>query len=104
VPVDVVVRTYDEEIMYLEGIAPIHEYHPMATRSANGTIHLGERIVLHEPSLATGHDLVVEIEVARKRVARDKAKRAELAALGVRSDRFQQYYIDQIDRVAKSDD
>lgn len=103
-PIDVVMRTYDEEVMYSEGISPIHEYRPTAVRSADGTIHLGERIVLHEPNLAMGQDLVVEIEVAGEKVARDKAKRAELAAFGVRHDQFQQYYIDQIDAGAKAPD
>ena len=95
-PVDVIIRTFDEAVTYSD-IAPMHEYRPTAIRSPDGVIHLSERVVLHEPDLPDNREPAVEIVVAGNRVALDKAKRPELAAIGVRHDRFLQYYIDQID-------
>ena len=103
-PVDVVVRTFSEQVLYSDGVAAIGTYRPTAVKAADGLIYLAKRIVLHEPNLANGRDLVIEIEVDGRCIARDKAKRAKLAAIGVRHDRFQQYYVDRIDPAGDAED
>ena len=103
-PSAVVVRTFDEEAMYRAATAAIGEYRAHAIRDTAGIIHLPERIVLHEASLANGRELVLEIEVDGQVLAREKAKRAKLAAMGVRHDKFRQYYLDRIDPKGDAED
>lgn len=103
-PVEVVIRTFDEEVMYDQGIEPLHEYRPAAVRTENDVVHLLDRVVLHEPGLPRDHDLAVEIKLGGERLVLDKAKRAKLAAFGVRHDRFRQYFVDRIDPHGKAED
>ena len=101
---EVVVRTFGEEVLYRDAVTPLHVYRPQAVRAADGRVYLAERVVLHEPAIENGRDLAVEIIVDGVVLARDKAKRAKLEAIGVRHDRFRQYYLDVIDRAGDAED
>ncbi len=104
VPADVVLRTFDEEALYHDNMSPLAEYRPVAVHANLGIIQLAERVVLYEPALPNGNDLVVEIALNGKRLVREKAKRAKLNAIGVRQDKFRRYYLDHIDPRGDAED
>lgn len=96
IPAEVVIRTFDAEALYRSAVAPLSEYRPAAVLVADGSVQLAERIVLHEPGLGYGCDLAVEISLNGTRLVFDNVTREGMEALGLRHDRFRQFFVDRI--------
>lgn len=93
---EVVIRVFDQDHLYDDNVPVAGEHRPPAVRSADGVIHLAERIVIFAPDLPMGHEVALEIVVDGQRLFFDKAKRPEAAALGVKRDSGYEFYIDSI--------
>lgn len=96
VPVEVVMRTFVAEALHLGQLTLLHEYRPRAVLLANQAVQLAERIVLHEPQVTNGLALVVEMTLNGKRLAFDQVEHEVMKAVGMRHDRFRQFFIDRI--------
>ncbi len=85
-PVSVQISFYPHRRKWEPDTAPYSTYSPQATRTANGTIHLAQRIQFHEEAIRRerGDDLVVEVTVDGHRRYLDKAKYSEAKRIGVR--------------------
>ena len=94
---EIIVRLFDKTMLYVDGVAPVAEYRPLAVMGADGIVYLQERLALYAPDLRPGNDLAVEIVLDGKRLGLDKVKREEFKRLGVQHDRFLNYFIDMID-------
>lgn len=90
--------------MYRAATAAMGQYRAHAIQDAAGITYPPEKVVLHEASLANGRELVLQIKVDGRVLARKKAKRAKLAAMVVRHDSFRQYYLDCIDPEGDAED
>lgn len=94
---EVIIRVYDESVAYRTDVEPIAEYRPRAVLAEDCAIYLEERVALYAPDIPQGNDVAVEIVVNGTRLSLAKAKYEESEALGVRHDRFRNFYIDVID-------
>lgn len=95
-PVEVSIRVFDQDHLYYSDAPVASEHRPPAARDADGVIHLAERIVIFVPDLPMGHDVSLEIVVNGERLFFDKAKRSEAAALGVKRDARNEFYVDRV--------
>jgi GNAT superfamily N-acetyltransferase len=99
---EVVIRVYDESVAYRADVEPVAEYRPRAVLANDGVVYLEERVALYAPDIPPGNDVAIEIVLEGARLGLAKAKYEESEALGVRRDRFQNFYIDVIDPSAVS--
>lgn len=84
-PVSVVISFYPHRRKWEPETAPYSSHSPQARHTADGTIHLAQRIQFHEESIRRelNNDLVVEVTVAGQRRYLDKAKYQEAERIGV---------------------
>lgn len=93
--VPVAVRFYDEDAHYGGG-APFSTYQGEGEACGDHRVRLPERAVCYAPRVVHTSNCFVEIEVDGRRLFRDKTKREEAAAFGVKRDQGGIPYIETI--------
>lgn len=97
VPVDVAIRFFPEDRNYNVETSAYSTATPKAVKTADGIIHLAERVLFFSEPHPHPSDIVVEIEVAGQISLCDKAKYPEAHKMGVQRCRHSHgFYMDQI--------
>jgi GNAT superfamily N-acetyltransferase len=99
-PIDVTIRFYSEDRKWNERVEPRSSFDVTARRTADGVIHLPERVSFFERIHPNARDVVVEIIADGERLYLDKGKRPEGTRIGIVRV-SEGYYIDQITRMPR---
>lgn len=95
-PADVALRVFSEEVLYRDSAPVIFEHRPNSVVDEQSVAHLAERVAIIAPELPNGKDVAVEIVIDGERRLLTKAKYEKARDVGVRQDRWSNFFIDRI--------